>query len=261
VLCDDTLSSTRIFDGRLTYQKAAYLLRMLRWKLGDAGFFNGIKAYLNDPALKGKSAKTPQLIDHFEAASGQNLSGFFNQWYYQQGYPSYKIIWDQSGSVLTATVNQTQSHASVPFFEMPIPIQFKSLNKDTTIIFNHSFSGQVFSRSINFKVSQAEFDPELRLLSYNNKINSVCDFLIPKAEIKLYPNPAGSFITIAVIPMGTEVENIQIVDARGNILNNPIKQFFVSQPITVNIETLNPGIYQMVIKTNLGTSSSKFAKE
>ena len=35
VLCDDTTSVNRIFSGRLTYNKGAYLLHMLRWKLGD----------------------------------------------------------------------------------------------------------------------------------------------------------------------------------------------------------------------------------
>ena len=37
VLCDDTTNINRIFSSRLSYNKAAYVLHMLRWKLGDAG--------------------------------------------------------------------------------------------------------------------------------------------------------------------------------------------------------------------------------
>jgi aminopeptidase N len=39
VLCTDTTDVGRIFDGRLTYSKGAYLLHMLRWTVGDAAFF------------------------------------------------------------------------------------------------------------------------------------------------------------------------------------------------------------------------------
>ncbi len=101
VLCDDTTSVNRIFDGRLSYNKGGYLLHMLRWKLGDSIFFLSLKNYLNDPLLAGKYARTPDLIAHFEAASNQSLTSFFNQWYYNQGFPSYHLLWGQTGSDVT----------------------------------------------------------------------------------------------------------------------------------------------------------------
>ena len=45
VICDDTTSVNRIFNGRLSYKKGAYLLHMLRWKLGDSLFFTAIKNF------------------------------------------------------------------------------------------------------------------------------------------------------------------------------------------------------------------------
>jgi aminopeptidase N len=39
----DLLSVSRIFNGRLTYYKGAMVLNMLRLKLGDKLFFQGIK--------------------------------------------------------------------------------------------------------------------------------------------------------------------------------------------------------------------------
>jgi len=51
VRCSDTTTVNRIFDGRLSYDKGAYLLHMLRWKLGDLIFLR-YKNYLNDPVLK-----------------------------------------------------------------------------------------------------------------------------------------------------------------------------------------------------------------
>ena len=40
----DTTSVSRIFNSRLTYRKGALLLHMLRYKLGDEVFFNGLGA-------------------------------------------------------------------------------------------------------------------------------------------------------------------------------------------------------------------------
>ena len=124
VLCSDTTSVNRIFDGRLSYNKGSYLLHMLRWKLGDSLFFKSLKNYLNDPLLAWNYAKTPNLKTHFENTSGQNLTSFFNEWYYNQGYPSYQLAWSQAGNAVTLTVNQTQSDPSVSFYDMPIPVQF-----------------------------------------------------------------------------------------------------------------------------------------
>ena len=170
VLCDDTTSVNRIFNGRLTYNKGAYLLHMLRWKLGDSLFFQSLRNYLNDPSLAYNYAKTPDFKYHLENTSGQNLTNFFNQWYYNQGYPSYQVYWYQNGNSVILKINQTQSHASVSFFEMPVPVHFKATGHDTTIVFNHTFSGQVFNCTLDFAVSTVAFDPDLWILSKNNTV-------------------------------------------------------------------------------------------
>jgi aminopeptidase N len=66
-------------------------------------------------------AITQDLQYHLEAVHGINLTEFFNDWVYNQGYPSYNINGKQRCKSSLITVNQTQSNASVSFFEMPIP--------------------------------------------------------------------------------------------------------------------------------------------
>ena len=78
VMCTDTTDVGRIFDGRLTYSKGAYVLHMLRWVLGDSLFFQGMKDYLLDPSLSYNYAKTPDLQQHLETVSGMNLTTFFD---------------------------------------------------------------------------------------------------------------------------------------------------------------------------------------
>jgi aminopeptidase N len=73
----DTTSVNRIFSSRLSYNKGSMVLHMLRKKLGDAVFFQGLREYLDDPNLAYGYAKTPDLMQHLESASGEDLTEFF----------------------------------------------------------------------------------------------------------------------------------------------------------------------------------------
>ncbi len=98
---------------------------MLRWEVGDTAFFRGIRSYLNDENLANSFASTENLQEHMETESGKNLDYFFQDWVYGQGYPQYTFSWGQeSNNIGYIRVNQQQSHSSVDFFELNIPIRF-----------------------------------------------------------------------------------------------------------------------------------------
>jgi len=199
VFVDDTTSVGRIFDGRLSYAKGAYLLHMLRWKLGDNAFFAGLKNYQNDATLSYSFARTQKLQQHLEATSGQTLSNFFTQWFYGQGYPSYLTIWNQDESnKLKIILNQSSSHTSVPFFEMPVPIRVKGQGRDTILVFNHTLSGQTFYSNLNFKADSIFFDPNLEILSAHNQLMTEYEYLRSQMNLVIYPNPASSQLNIEV---------------------------------------------------------------
>lgn len=261
VLCDDTLNAARIFDQRLSYAKGAFLLRMLRFKIGDDAFFTGLKSYLNDVQLKNKYAKTPQLIKHLELSSGTDLDVFFNQWYYQQGFPSYTVNWTQNASVLSVTITQSSSHASVNFFAMPVPIQFESSKQDTLLVFEHGFSGQTFTRTINFEATKAHFDPDLYLLSANNKVINEKQLQLSAVEVILYPNPTDKSIVIKGLPAGTVVSKIEISDTQGKVLFTDAQTKVITENIQISIEALSAGTYQLKLETSAGSSTFKFLKE
>lgn len=169
---DDTTNVSRIFSGRLSYAKGAMVLHMLRWICGDSAFFGGIRNYLNDPQLAFGYARTPDLQAHLEAASGKNLQGFFDDWYLGQGYPSYDIVWSQDDQkLLSFEVKQTQSHPSVAYFELPLPLRLKGAQGQVKdIVLDHSFEGQIFQHQADFVVASVEFDPELWLITKGNSV-------------------------------------------------------------------------------------------
>lgn len=261
VLCDDTLNASRIFNSRLSYAKGAFLLRMLRYKIGDSAFFSGLKNYLTDAKLKNAYAKTPQLIHHLQVSSGQNLNPFFDQWYYGQGFPSYTVQWNQTGSVLSVTLTQSQSHASVGFFDMKVPIAFESANNDTLLYFENQFSGQSFTRSISFEATKAHFDPELRILSANNKVNNMKLLENNPIELILYPNPGKQEIRIQGYPKGSILNSFTICDESGKIVFETKESTVISTTLSVSIETLVAGTYYVTLVSSLGTNHFKFLKE
>jgi aminopeptidase N len=190
VQVDDTTSVGRIFDSRLTYTKGSHLLYMLRFKLGDVPFLNGIRAYLNDPKLRYGFARTNDLKKHLEDASGVSLDSFFRQWFEGQGYPSYQVAWAQIGpDVVKIQLNQTTSHASVPFFALPVALKFTNSLRDTTVVVDHQSNGAYFVRNIGFVADSVFVDPEYWLISKNNTVTKLAELALLPGAVNVYPSP------------------------------------------------------------------------
>lgn len=194
----DTTSSGRIFDNRLSYDKGFYVVYMLRGVLGDSVFYRGVRRYLNDPALKYGFARTADLQRNLEAESGKNLATFFQQWVYGEGYPNYQLNWSQNmNQWVKLQLNQTTSHPSVPFYEMPVMLTLRGAGKDSTIKVDHRFSGQEYWFNPGFAVDTVLIDPQLWILSKTKTSRKV-----PAAteinDLKIFPNPAPSVLNIVI---------------------------------------------------------------
>jgi aminopeptidase N len=260
VLCDDTTSVKRIFSARLSYNKGAYLLHMLRCKLGDSIFFLALKNYLNDSLLAGSYAHTPALIAHLEATSNQSLKSFFNEWYYNQGYPSYQLVWAQSGNEVTLTVEQAQSHSSVSFFEMPIQIMFIGQTRDTTIIFEHTYSGQIFSATINFPIIKVKFDPELRIISSGNTVTEKQEYSSIDNQVNIYPNPTKDNLNILSLNNTNTVQSFEITDVSGKIIFKSDKYTGLQKLITISTISFSRGTYFIKLFLKTGVNYKSFIK-
>lgn len=198
VKVDDTTNAARIFSGRLSYNKGAYLLQMLQWIVGDSSFFRGIRNYLNDPALRYSFAATADLKRHLELASGKDLTSFFTKWYEGQGYPTYTADWTQDSSNLVyLQLRQTTSHPSVSFFEMPVPVQFRNATRDTIIVLNHIQPVQGFVLDPGFSADTVIFDPDGWLLARSQVNKTSCgtltipDSLLPFFDVRWRQNTNG----------------------------------------------------------------------
>jgi len=110
----------RIFDGNLSYNKAAWVVHMLRGVLGDEGFFDFLLAYRAAYAYGATTTAGLQAVA--ESVSGLDLTDFFQQWIYGEYYPTYGYTWEvveQGGAYeLNLTIDQIQTLTGL--FHMPI---------------------------------------------------------------------------------------------------------------------------------------------
>ena len=122
IYCPDLSSVSRIFSGDLSYRKPAWVLHMLRHILGDATFFSALQTYQQQ--YRYGTAVTEDFQHVCEAASGRDLTRFFQEWIYGEYYPAYRITWTSApaggGYDVALQIQQTQTWQ---LFWIPIDIR------------------------------------------------------------------------------------------------------------------------------------------
>lgn len=244
-----------IFSSRLSYDKGSMVTHMLRHKLGDTNFFQGLRNYLNDPALAYGYATTPQLQAHLEAVSGMNLTEFFNDWVYMQGYPTYTInAQTLGGNQVRVTINQTSSHASVSFFEVPVPIRITGAGGLTyDVVLDNTFNGQQFVVTAPFAPTGILFDPNKNIISKNSTATLGNTSFELDQIISLYPNPTNDRITIQ-LPANIQLEKAEIYNTLGQLVSRENKVAF-------DVSHLSNGLHIVKITTSEGVIHKNFIKK
>ena len=252
VYVDDTTDIWRIFDGRLTYAKAGMVLQMLRNQIGDSAFWEGIHSYLKDTALVYNFALTKDLKRHFEKASGTDLTNFFNEWIYGEGYPIFYIKYTSSGQSFYLELEQKTS-ASTPLFHVKIPVQFTGQNRDTLVWINVTQNRQIDKFDLDFIPEHIYFDPEQDLIAQWNT-----NLLNLRKKIAVYPNPAKDELNIFFDKEYNE-SKIKIYNLKGDILyTDTLKNKFY---VKINISNFKKGRYFLIIDNDGNKIKSGFIKE
>ncbi|MDF1516473.1 MAG: M1 family metallopeptidase [Lutibacter sp.] len=100
-----------------SYEKGAWVLHMLRKKLGDETFWTGIKTYYEK--FKLNNATTNDFKNVMAEVSSQNLDVFFSQWLQKAGHPVLKTSWLYYQNKLRLLIDQTQKNA----FNFPLDVE------------------------------------------------------------------------------------------------------------------------------------------
>lgn len=105
------------------YEKGAWVLHMLRRRLGDEAFFKGLRDYYN--AHAGGNASSEDLRTALEKASKNDLRDFFARWVYGAGHPRYELGWGsmERRAVTSVVIRLNQLQDGDAFLD-PVPIEF-----------------------------------------------------------------------------------------------------------------------------------------
>jgi len=250
----EATDANRIFSSRLSYNKGAMVLNMLRFKMGDTPFFQALKNYLADTNLAYKYAVTSDLKWHLEAVYGSSLTEFFDDWVYNQGFPTYNIIAQNWGAgQAKISITQTQSHSSVSYFEMPVPVRLSGaggLTFDTVL--ENTFNNQEFIISVPFVVTGIEFDVKKELISKNNVATLANENFGIENTVVLYPNPVFDEIHVQ-IPSNILIKNIIFYNSLG-------QKVLETNTLNFSISTLASGVHFVDIETSEGVIHKKIIK-
>lgn len=237
-----------LFGSRLSYNKGSYLLRMLKWMVGDDNFYQAVRNYSDQYAYN--YATGMDFKASFEASTGKDFSEFFNDWYFGEGYPIYDIRWKQNANQsISFKVSQTKSTSSAitpAFFEMLLPIKVTGTGGQTAeLVLDHTSDGQTFTLPLGFDVASVSFNYENQILTKGSTVTNDTGFLTTgtatETPIKLYPNPAANEIGFAGLKKSLPFE---IYSLDGKL----VKKGNFEPNKTVDISMFSSGGY--VIKVN-----------
>jgi hypothetical protein len=163
-----------------------------------------------------------------------------------------------AGNQLKITLNQTTSDNSVSFYEMPVPLRLKGQGKDTTIVFNHTSSGQAFYTNLNFKVDSVFFDPDLHILSLHNKVMNEFAYLRSLQSLVIYPNPAADIVHVEVNDFANFPRSVELY----NVLGEKLLSFIPDgNKFSVSLTNLANGNYYLKIISEDKVYTHKLVKD
>jgi len=247
----------RIFNGRLSYNKGACIVHMIRHELQDDDVFFDVLHTFQDQY--GDSVATGvDFKEVIEDVSGQDFNDFFEQWYFGEGFPMYSIVWNQSEGNLNMNITQTTSTNTITLFKMLMPYRLNfDDGSDTTILLYQTDNYDFFSVPVSKTIDSISVDPE------NWNLYELIDISIgiEESESPAYftfgPNPVQDQIRIFLPNEDGNKYQVIVSDLAGREV---FRQKRVGNEILLNLENIMKGIYLISIQNGQSISSKKFVK-
>ena len=267
IYVENPSSNSQIFSAGLSYNKASWVLHMLRHKVGETMFFDILKSYASNDSLSYNAASTSDFQKVCEDISGLDFEQFFQQWIYGERYPKYELSWWHEGNgIYNVKIDQVQSYN---FFSMPIDLKFSGsagpMLVDTTIVIENNNFSQLYEFSgFNFLVENVMLDPEnwiLKEATYS--VNEIDNILPDRVEVeKAFPNPFNSKVKLSFYinpQFGDTHVSVNIFDSRGKIIESLIDNEFMPGYHTTfwNANGKSSGVYFIQLATDNYIDSQK----
>ncbi|MGD9898875.1 MAG: M1 family aminopeptidase [Calditrichaceae bacterium] len=268
IYVDDTTSVSRIFHSGLSYNKASYVLHMLRHVVGDSTFFTILKTYYEDSKHQYSTVTTPQFQELCETVSGMDLEKFFQQWIYGEYYPYYSYGWaaNAQGDNYKITLEIKQIQTNTGLFKMPVDVEIKTPTGTQIFVVRDSLASQTFELTVGSEPTAVTLDPDNWILKdvARHPLTLPGDDPVKLPDVfeisGIFPNPFNPVTTIEFyLPASTPV-SVSIYDILGKkVATLADKQNFSRGTNQIKWNALNraSGIYFARVQAGESTLTRK----
>lgn len=246
VYVDDTINIDRIFSGRLSYNKPAAVLHMLRYEIAnDSLFFAVLKTYLNIYA--NKTATTDNFLQVLNTVTKKDWTYFTDQWIYKQGAPAYTVEWNQLGDAVFLRLKQRATHpASVSLFTTSVDIKLIGDGVDTTVRVLNNAAIQDYRFGWSKRVKAIVVDPKNNILNRVDSVEKTPELganTLTSKDVIVFPNPTADKWIVVGVPQGASV---MLTDIAGRVVLRG--EAGSNMPFTIDGSMLAKGMYMLQVR-------------
>lgn len=157
---EDTSSFASIFV-RAPYERGAWVLHLLRQRLGDELFFRVLRTYR--ARFAGGATTTDDFAHTVQEATGQDLTAFFDNWVYNNGTPRYQYGGEsvEIDGVWCVKLSVEQIQPTEQIYTMPIDVRVRlgGGNRPQFILPNDALLAHYVLPTVLNAHKQIQFDP------------------------------------------------------------------------------------------------------
>ena len=250
----------RIFNSRLSYDKGAAIVHMIRFELQDDDlFFDILQQFQVDYADSVATGDDFKLF--VEDMSGQDFDTFFEQWYYGEGYPTYDITYFNHENSLDIHFSQSASTNNPSFFEMLMEYELTFEDgHDTIVQVYHTEPEQIETfpdlAAAHGNLTDIDVDPQNFTLDKTGSI-SVSNSQVEQSTVfSFYPNPVKDNVTFVF--NSHEPKTLFLYDMSGNLIH---ETEFNGKNRTISLGGISKGVYLVEVQSESGNYRKKLVKK
>jgi aminopeptidase N len=152
----------RIFDYRLSYKKGAAIIHMIRHEINDDSlFFDILRDFLS--RYRNRTASALDFRDLLEERTSMDFAGFFDQWYFGEGYPDVTCLWQQRNDTIYIQASQTTT-SSTPIFNLRLDFRITINGNDSLLTRRVDSNPATWVIPVKGEVTAVQPDPSNWLL-------------------------------------------------------------------------------------------------
>jgi aminopeptidase N len=156
-------SAQSMFDDR-SYPKGAWIVHMLRNRLGEEAFWKGIQRYATEHQFK--SVETFDLRRSLERTTGRDLERFFYDWVERPGNPDLEVASEYVPESQQARLTIKQTQSGEPF-EFPLKMVLTCAGAKEPVVLDEMMSEKELNVRLPLPgpLERIDVDPDLAILT------------------------------------------------------------------------------------------------